>query len=74
MVDTSRRSGLAGIYIAPRNLDQIGALIQLYCFLVSTQQSKITSYYLAPGFQIIISADIRQPTQILDDPNTICMP
>ena len=27
MVDTFRRSGLAGIYGAPRNLDQIGA----YC-------------------------------------------
>lgn len=27
MVDTFRRSGLAGIYRAPRNLDQIGA----YC-------------------------------------------
>jgi hypothetical protein len=26
MVDTFRRSGLAGIYRAPRNLDQIGAL------------------------------------------------
>ena len=26
MVDTSRRSGLAGIYRAPRNLDQIGAV------------------------------------------------
>ena len=25
MVDTCRRSGLAGIYRAPRNLDQIGA-------------------------------------------------
>jgi hypothetical protein len=25
MVDTSRRSGLAGIYRAPRNLDQISA-------------------------------------------------
>jgi len=26
MVDTFRRSGLAGIYRAPRNLDQIGAM------------------------------------------------
>ena len=44
MVDTCRRSGLAGIYRAPRNLDQIGALRY-----ITLRLSFISRYYDLKG-------------------------
>jgi len=44
MADTSRPSGLAGIYRAPRNLDQIGAFSQ-----VTLRLSSISRYYDLKG-------------------------
>ena len=47
MVDTFRRSGLAGIYRAPRNLDQIGAVARIILFF--NRHATLTGYFIFVG-------------------------